>query len=540
VGPVEIGYLKIAVGEACYIYDTATNDLVRVDRSVYTILDDYFKYDVKTLKQKYQSILSPNKFRFAIRFLNHARNEHNMFQPFFQKDFSEYLDRPFLRSILADNSRRLMLNVTEQCNQRCAYCFYSGSYAGRRTHKNRFMSWDVAKGSIDYFFSHSRKVKNPAVGFFGGEPLLNWSLIKRCIDYIHTKKAKKKPTLYIATNGLLLNDPIIDYLIDNNVILCVSLDGPAHVHNSSRILPNGKGTYQKVLHKLKKIKKKSPEYLTTHVSINCTYDLNKDLLEVFQYFSKDFFYDLQVRTRTIREFDTKAYSATRTKEQQFQKSLDKLIDRYLKSLSTSKQFNYSFLYHLLIRTFQVLPKRETGVADIFQRPNKACIPGVSQLFVSTEGLFYTCDNFCPIGYEIGHYQTGIDIEKVYQLLEKYIHFCEDMCQRCWAYRLCSLCFIHTLEKGIMNKKRKQEHCVREKKRIKMDLRRFVYIWENEPENAIYNRYSLHARAARNPSALKPKILKNIQTPIRLRPLSSGLKVNMEELQNIIKPGSYEL
>jgi hypothetical protein len=92
----------------------------------------------------------------------------------------------------------------------------------------------------------------------------------------------------------------------------------------------------------------------------------------------------------------------------------------------------------------------------------------------------------------------------------------------------------------MNKKRKQEHCVREKKRIKMDLRRFVYIWENEPENAIYNRYSLHARAARNPSALKPKILKNIQTPIRLRPLSSGLKVNMEELQNIIKPGSYEL
>jgi uncharacterized protein len=537
VGIADVGYLKFSVGKNYYVYDTTTNDLVKIDRSVYLILNDYFKCDLQTLKQKYQNNLSPKELHFAISFIDRVQNEYNMFQPFFQKSFSEYLDRPYLRATLEENSRRLMLNVTEQCNQRCTYCFYSGNYAGRRTHQNHSMSWDVAKRSMDYFFTHSGKVKNPAIGFFGGEPLLNWTLVKMCIDYINTRKTTKRPSIYIATNGLLLNDPIIDYLIQNNVILCISLDGPAHIHDTSRVLPNGKGTFQKIIQVLNNIYKKAPHYLANHVSINCTYDLNNNLFEVFKYFSNNFFRNIQVRTRTIRDFDTNVYSFTRASQRQFQKGLDELINLYLKSFTNSKKLNYSVLYHLLIRVFQVLPKRKIGLTDPFERPNKTCIPGVSQLFVSTEGSFYTCDNFCPTGYEIGHYQTGINVEKVYQLLEKYIHFCEDMCQTCWAYRLCSLCFVHTLKKGHMSKKRKQEHCIRERKQIKMDLKRYAYIWENEPKEAIYNKYSLHSRAAQHHVKIKHKIPENIQIPIRLKPLSADLRIGKEELQKITEPDS---
>ncbi|MBW2063273.1 MAG: hypothetical protein JRI95_17150, partial [Deltaproteobacteria bacterium] len=88
----DIGYKKLSVKGSHYVYDTNTNDLVKVDKAVYQILDDYFKYNPRTLKNKYKNKLPDHDLRSAIDFIRRAINERGMFQPFFKKDFSMYLD----------------------------------------------------------------------------------------------------------------------------------------------------------------------------------------------------------------------------------------------------------------------------------------------------------------------------------------------------------------------------------------------------------------------------------------------------------------
>ncbi|MBW2063187.1 MAG: radical SAM protein, partial [Deltaproteobacteria bacterium] len=431
--------------------------------------------------------------RSAIDFIRRATNERGMFQPFFKKDFSMYLDRDFLQAVLSENLRFLLLNVTEQCNQRCAYCVYSGKYTGRRTHSNRFMTWDVARKSIDFFLARASREDRTSISFYGGEPLLKWDLIKRCVKYIHKHSTLERLTVSVGTNATLCNDETIDFLIENDIVLFISLDGPPKVHDAARVYRNGRGTHGKVVDTLRRIRDKNYHYFHSRVCLLATYDENNDLLEVCRYFSNSFFRDLSVRISHIRDLDTDARSLPQSKSREYQKNLNRLMEMYLDGLGGNTVFNFSLASSVFRRVFRLLPQREIARASGMARPNRACIPGISQLFVSSDGLFYTCNHFCSPGYDIGNYQTGIEIEKVHRILETYINFCDDMCQRCWAYRLCWHCFVQALEKGHLNKKRKAENCIQEKHDIAQDLKRFIYLLENEPKAALDNKFSLKSR-----------------------------------------------
>jgi len=493
------GYLKLAVGNGYYVYDTTTNALIELEESVHRVLDDYFKYNPAQLRERYLQQISPDDLSHAVDFLDHAVHQCGMFQPYTGRDYATVLSSDRIQTLLSMKLRNLLLNVTEQCNQRCTYCVYSGKHIGERTHSPKQMTWDVAKKSIDYFLARADRDNETRILFYGGEPLLNWTLVKKCTHYIRRLNTLAKLKLHLSSNITLLSDLVVDFLIDNDIGLFVSLDGPARVHDKGRVFANGLRTHAKVVQRLEHIKKKDYTYFLSRISINCTFDNNNDILEIFQYFSSDIFAELPVQINPIKKSDTDSIKILNRDLNQHRSRMNRLVSMYMKSLQFHESFNYRLFHNIFPDVFKILPKRNIGHVNMIGSPNGVCVPGQRNLFVSADGSYYTCENFCYPGYEIGNCENGIDINKVRDLLRISVNFCIEMCESCWAYRLCSQCFIHASHRGRISRRARLENCRFERKRIKRALERFIYIWGKESEIASENEFTLHSIVGSNQS-----------------------------------------
>lgn len=133
----------------------------------------------------------------------------------------------------------LILQVTQNCNLRCEYCVYSGNYR-TRSHDNKRMSFDLAQKGIDFLYQHSRDSTRIIIGFYGGEPLLEFDLIKKCVFYIEKLFYGKKVIFTITTNATLLKESVVEFLVEKNFNLIISLDGPKEIHDKSRRFSNSK------------------------------------------------------------------------------------------------------------------------------------------------------------------------------------------------------------------------------------------------------------------------------------------------------------
>ena len=531
---VDVGYVKVSVEDAYYIYDTSTNDLVKVDKAVYQIIDDYFDYGPGCLEEKHGDCLSHEQLATAVEAISHMTESRGMFQPFVPIDYACYLNTDYLSSLLSHSLQQLTLGVTEQCNLRCEYCVYSGHYEGRRTHNSQFMTWQTARKSIDYFLARADTERRPAIIFYGGEPLLGKRLVQQCVEYVGEQYPWANPIFAMATNATLCTDAALDFFIQNQFKLFISLDGPPAVHDAAQRPTRRNRHSHKSAGHAARIRQKDPEYLQKNVVIQPTFNENGDILEIYQYFSEGFFSDLQVRCRTMRDQDTNAYIVPESSHEAHKKRLGELVDMYLTSLQDGTPYNNSFLHHVLPRVFDYLAKRDTGHAPAAHRPNNTCVPGKTQLFVSSQGEFYMCNNVCGPGLQIGNCDDGIDVTKVQNLLKSYVRFCDEMCQNCWAYRLCSQCFTQVLEKGRISKRRKLDNCRRERKEITKALEQYIRIWEHEPESTWDNGDSLHAIVSQCNSSPACTKCQAVTKNVRVQQLTGDPMVGGEEIRHALK------
>ena len=116
---------------------------------------------------------------------------------------------------------QLVLQVTKDCNLRCTYCIYSGRFR-TRTHSREYMTEEVALRAVDYFFQRSWNTERVTIGFYGGEPLLNYRLIKQIISYVESHYAEKRTVFSMTTNLTKLSEAVARYVIDHEVRLHVS------------------------------------------------------------------------------------------------------------------------------------------------------------------------------------------------------------------------------------------------------------------------------------------------------------------------------
>lgn len=408
-----------------YIYDVNTNKILPVNDGIYNaVLNESFDSlsdeDARTIeKLKGRGLFSNNR----IKEIKHPAS-----------DSVEY----YLKSKI----EMLTLQVTQNCNLRCGYCAYSGNYTNR-THNNRNMSLETAKKSIDFYIDHSRDSETISVGFYGGEPLIELALIKECIDYTYEKAAGKKKHFTLTTNGTLLTDEIIEYFIEHDLALIISLDGPKEIHDTNRTFAGtGCGSFDKVMTNLENIKSKYPDYfnkilymtvLNQNNDFSCintfvtNYDTIKDQDFMFSDVSSDY---LMTDTYTPKEAFNK-----KSQYEVFKMFLNELgeIKRDVTSPLVRDYFNrLQDDFHRNRTPRQKLP-------DEFHHSGP-CIPGVMRLFITVDGTLYPCERVSETSeiMKIGHIDTGFDSAKVQQLLN-IGQVSAESCKDCWAINFCSIC-----------------------------------------------------------------------------------------------------
>lgn len=153
------------------------------------------------------------------------------------------------------NISTMVLQLSDYCNLRCKYCFIEDGI--KDGYIRRKMSWDVAKAAIDKFLqiTSSSKKKELTVIFYGGEPLTNWAVLNKALDYLDKTVIDKVIKKVLITNGTLISDEIASALHHYNVEVCVSIDGPKDIHDSNRVSEDGRGSFDTVLNSFKILRK---------------------------------------------------------------------------------------------------------------------------------------------------------------------------------------------------------------------------------------------------------------------------------------------
>ena len=229
---------------------------------------------------------------------------------------------------------QLVLVVTEDCNLRCSYCYYSEAYPLSRNRTARQLSFEAGRKAIDYFFEQaapniaSNPMRKLAINFYGGEPLMAQRTVRELTMYA---KAHAPTDLVFAltTNGTMLRGDITDFLVDNDFYILVSLDGGPEDHDRNRVYANGQGTFDQIVANLRAFRARHPDYRNIHVA--GVFDWGTDLLRVNNFYQEnaDWLPPLQMAAQA-NERDSTYYSQfTEEDQQRFRQSHERLERIYL-------------------------------------------------------------------------------------------------------------------------------------------------------------------------------------------------------------------
>jgi uncharacterized protein len=483
------GYFSFQHLGANYLYDTSSNLLVSIPATVYQYLHAAKLEQRNPLEAAFLKQLNPSENnRELVEWLDGAER-HGVLLPFFPKRFS--FSKKSQNALFA-GLNGLVIGLTEQCNLRCKYCVYSGKHPGYRSHSTMQMQWSTLRQSIDFFLE--RAGRNAHITFYGGEPLLAWPLLEKAVRYVRDSPSLlSECTLHLTTNATLLDTQKIDFLVARNVAATFSIDGPQEIHDHMRVFKNGEGSYATVARNIESIEKSQASWLRQNLVINCVLHRRDKISEILRFFGNH---------RTYRECPVVAIGEKRrvadltasAKESRLDKTIWNIIEEYLLAMSDKRRpFHFGLFKSLLKPVFTDFAHRDLGLTGgEDNNPCGACCPGTEKLFVDTEGSFFVCHLLDIPEARIGDCFNGFDQEKIDKLQHLITSFCIESCQRCWAYRLCTLCFAHARNGEHLNTESLTDACRREREKWKESIRMYAHIWnEEETRNLTDHPQSLH-------------------------------------------------
>lgn len=354
--------------------------------------------------------------------------------------------------------RQLSLEVTNACNLRCKYCSFSENYDRFRTHGYDYMTWETAKKAIDMYFKYYKEARNynpnlrPVIGFYGGEPLLNFKLVKKCVEYIKSV-FNKDDDIYmtITTNGVLLNDDIIQFFHINDVIPIVSLDGDKLSHDRNRVLQNGEGTFDVVMSNIRKIH----DVTSLPVFTSSVYDVKTNLKDVLNFFDKNK-YLCNITMSPVNPNGTDYYKQfSREDFDNYFKMENELLNEFIELVSNEENFKNGELQSKALLHFFAVSVSRPLMKIILQQNNGAikytgsCVPG-NKLFVDVSGKLHMCEKISR-DWSLGDVDSGIDFDKIVKLI-KYYNSKTSNCSSCKIRKVCNSCFVSLEENGEINLK----------------------------------------------------------------------------------------
>lgn len=391
--------------ERLYMYDANKNRILRITRNLYDEINHYLQSPVYTSN----AVVALRRRGYLLE-----SNILNLSHPF----------TPFVKNLLSTHVSTIILQVTQNCNFRCRYCTYAFNGGSTRTHTHKSMTLDVAKKSVDFLSTHCADARDVNIAFYGGEPLLNFELIKEIVKYSKDVIYNKNITYSMTTNFSVVTDEIVDFLSENRFKLLISLDGPEAIQNfHRRFSTNGLGTYQTVVDNVIKIKTKYNEYFCSSVRFNPVVYYDENPLEVLNFFDKVL--GVPKHNIQLQHVDITGLNI----------AFDPLdLDKYneYEALFKSNDLTY----------FESVLSDNSSITSMYHL-NGSCVPGSGKLFVTVDGRFFPCEkvNECNKNMQIGTLQEGFDLEKV-KFLMNIGYLNQDNCKKCWAIRFCKICCAH--------------------------------------------------------------------------------------------------
>lgn len=380
-------------------------------------------------------------------------------------------------NLLARKMDKITLQITQNCNLRCTYCIYSENLnLGQRSHSQNVMSFETAQKSLDFYRNHSIDSEQISIGFYGGEPLMEFELIKKIVRYSESIFEGRKIIYSVTTNATLLTDTIIEYLVENRFNVLVSLDGPKEIQNRNRKFPSGQGSFDIAISNIRKLSRRMAE-TDKEISISMVIDsktLYSELIKLFD--------DPDLKTAEL------LYTYVE-EDAQYVRPNEKYIEEYNYDLFLGmlslfrKNGTSSYLSKIVERDILAFndgnERFKPNVLGIVAAPSGPCIPGKVRMFVNCFGELYPCErvneDHCM---QIGTIESGINVEKAEQLLN-IGQLTSNSCRKCWAFSLCTICAKRIEVDGKLSRERKMEVCKEAKNIAYNKIMNKILVYENE-------------------------------------------------------------
>jgi len=427
-----------------FLYDTYSNNIIKVSQEQYYEICQLLELGIENYKKRN---LSTPSYLSIIQLINKGILQ----PPFVEKIYNPIT--PYVKCLLNSHVHDLSLQVTRECNFKCRYCLYASHSGVERTHELKYMSWDTAKKSIDFLYDHSSSADSIHISFYGGEPFLNFKLIKDVVNYVENRFFSKKIEYGVTINGSILSDEIIDFIIEHNFQLTISLDGPKETQDIHRkFRSDGKGTFDTVFRNIMKLKRKSQLYFDNSVSFIPVYFEDESYDKVLNFFA-----DIGV-----------AYEKALPQKATLN-GVDYINSHISLAYATNTDDN-----ELDKKFFREIYADKNPLPTIWHHSGP-CQPAITRLFVDVNGIFYPCEKILENpSLSIGSLITGLDQDKIASFMNIGSLTAED-CRKCWAFRFCNLCVAHCVDtdKNKLTGEIKKNSCVFVKDRALKQMKQYI-------------------------------------------------------------------
>lgn len=429
-----------ASNKECYVYDAYTNRLLGVGKEIYCELCKLQKLGIAEYRKLGRT---DRQYTDVIDLLDKG---------LFKSSFIERIEHPdakYLREMIDRCINQLILGITSSCNFKCRYCHQA---EGKGLALQKMMDKETAFKSVDFLYEHSKDAFEVTITFYGGEPLLNFDLIKSTVGYAVEKIRTKNIVFNMTTNASLINEEIADFLAANNFVLLISLDGDEKTQDKHRrYLKNGEGTFNSVWKNVLYIRDKYPEYFNSNVSFNAVVLQDENPINVLRFFKEN---NISETSVTIRRADMNG------------------IDYYVSSISLKNGSDDERLEGEMYKDFFERLSDKKNIPPIWHH-NGPCVPAVRRLFVNADGEFYPCEKIdSDPSCLIGTLNNGINIEKADVILN-IGRLTEQECKSCWALRFCTICVHNCINSGTWSRFMKLKSCEIQKKNAVAFLKKYA-------------------------------------------------------------------
>jgi uncharacterized protein len=341
-------------------------------------------------------------------------------------------------------SQQIVFEVTDKCNLQCKYCALGDFYEGHDSRQNKNININDAIKLLQYIFSlkGGRNTDSFAIGFYGGEPLLNIDFIKSIVDAVAKINTYKIPVHYLMTTNATLLHKNIDFLVNNSFRLLISLDGN-EFNQSYRTFKNNTNSFNRVITNIDALQQKYPDYFKKQISFNAVLHDKNSVKSIY-----DFIINRYGKAPKIAQLSNK--DIKKEKREEFLKMYHKKSDDFKMNGESFKsdfdilQFSlYKFMLNFLNH---YTPFVFTNMGELLLKekryfPTSTCLPFSKKIYHTINNKLLPCEkvNYKYSFGKIENENVQLDVKNITAQYNHYYQKIREHCNKCYVNRFCGVC-----------------------------------------------------------------------------------------------------